>query len=586
MTVNLFKESSATSRELGEELRDLLRELDPAVAQPLLDRLSVDAHSTPLLVFTGQYSSGKSTLIKALTDGAASVVIGSGVTTNDVEEFDWEGDVRLVDTPGVHAGRPHHDELAERALQSADLVLFAVTVELFDDVLTAHLRDVLGRLGKSRQTLIAVTKTGTMPPAAAGVREESIRVALGPFDDVPWAECDAQYYLQGLELADADPDTSLAFIDESGMANVADHINRFASRQGEMGTLSQPLQLIKALTVEALPALTDDPDEQAALSVLARQRSALSKKRIHLDTLLQARAAQFRSDAIRAATRFADRIEEDESNRRTDPDALDAHVQTLNEDLSAALSRFEDAVRQLLEVQFDDLSSELLEIEASPYGRISVQLASSDAGGFQPQGVEVRQGYVEARPGRSPRLSPPTWANDLSKHLEHFRSFWGAGDGLKASAGSAGHDLVLTVGHFFGKKFKPWEAVKTANTIGKAASIAGKVAKVGGLVVSVGLEAYSVFAEERAAVEAEQARAHRRRTITQEVLSQADGIAAEALQKVISTLDDAFRPELQRIDTMADAIHGARETRSGLRDRFNSIRQRAETALTALTTVN
>ena len=40
----------------------------------------------------------------------------------------------------------------------------------------------------------------------------------------------------------------------------------------------------------------------------------------------------------------------------------------------AALERFEGAVRQVLEVQFDDLASEILEIEASPYGRVVVQL--------------------------------------------------------------------------------------------------------------------------------------------------------------------------------------------------------------------
>ena len=115
MSVNLYKESSAVTRELGAGLRGILGELDPSISQPLLDRLTVDPNSTPLLVFTGQYSSGKSTLIRALTNEAASVVIGSGVTTDAVEKFDWDGDVRLVDTPGVHAGRPHHDELAEQA---------------------------------------------------------------------------------------------------------------------------------------------------------------------------------------------------------------------------------------------------------------------------------------------------------------------------------------------------------------------------------------------------------------------------------------------------------------------------------------
>lgn len=570
MSVNLFKESSAAAGKLSEELRGIIGELDPAIAQPLLDRLPVDAHATPLLVFTGQYSSGKSTLIRALTNGAASVVIGSGVTTDAVEEFDWDGAVRLVDTPGVHAGRPHHDDLAEKALQSADLVLFAVTVELFDDVLVAHLRDVLGRLGKSRQTLIVLTKAGTMD-AAAGVRAEAIKEALGSFGEIPWVECDAQFYLDGTDLSASDPTTSRDFIEASGLDDVVTLINRFASQQGELGRLSQPLQLIVALALEASAALTDDPNEQAALTVLARQRSALSKKRIHLDNLLEARAAQFRADAVRAATQFADSIERDEQNRAEAPSdaSLDGHRAALNENLRVALERFKDAVSRVLEVQFDDLASEVREIEASPYGHISVRLGGPESSNFEAR-------HVEVRPGSAPLPRPPGWAGDLSKYLKHFREFWGAGDGVKAAAGSRGHKVVLEVGHAFRKKFRPWEAARAANNIGKAV-------KVGGIVVTVGLEAYGVIADERAAVKVENARTGRRRSITQEILAQADQIAVDALRTVGSDLDDIFRPEFQRIDAMVGEIGGARQTRTGLRDRLDSVRQQAEAALARLT---
>lgn len=566
MNVNLFKKSSATSRELAEEFRGILGELDPGVARPLLDRLSVEARATPVLVFTGQYSSGKSTLIEALTNRAFGVAVGSGVTTDDVTEYDWDGDVQLVDTPGVHAGRPHHDERAEHALQSADLVLFAVTVELFDDVLVSHLRDVLGRLGKSRQTLVVITKAGTME-AASGVRDAAIKEAVGPFGQVPWVECDAQYYLDGLDLADSDPSASGAFIEASGLSNVEMLINRFAAQQGELGRLSQPLQLIVALSFEATAALTDDPDEQAALTVLARQRSALSTKRIHLDNLLEGSAAEFRADAVRAATQFADSIERGEQSVAGAPpdEALDAHMTVLNDELRAALDRFEGAVRQVLEVQFDDLASEVLEIEASPYGRVSIRLGDLEARGFEGRNVE-------ARPGSAPLPPPPSWAGDLSKYLKQFNEFWGAGNGVRAAAGSRGHRIVLKVGHAFGKKFGSWEAVRAANNI-------GKVARVGGAVISVGLEAYGVLVDERAAVKAEHSRAARRRSITQEILAQADEIGADALGTVRCDLDDVFKPEFQRIDAMAIEIHGGRATRSDLRDRLDSVRRRADAAL-------
>lgn len=567
MTLSLFKQSSAAARALGVELRTILESLDPAVGRPLLDRLTIEAHPTPLLVFTGYHSAGKSTLIEALTNRVFNIPIGSGVTTDSVTEYDWDGDVRLVDTPGVRADRPAHDALAERALQAADLVLFAVPVELFDETLVAHLRDVLGRLAKARQTLIVVTKAGTMD-AAPGHRQAAIKEALGSFEPIPWVECDAQYYLDGLDLSESAPVDSAAFIEASGLSKVAALIDGFARQQGELGRLSQPLQLITAISLEASASLSDDPNEQAALTVLARQRSALSKKRMHLGDLLEARSIQFRSDAVQAATQFADNLERDEQGGELTQAGLQAHMDTLNASLSTALARFEDAVRRGLEVQFDDLASEVLAIEAAPYGRVVVQLGAVETSTFDARPLAVPT-------SNAPVVTAPSWSGDLSMYLKHFNKFWGAGDGVKAAAGSNGHQVVLKVGHAFRKKFKPWEAVKTANTI-------GKVAKVGGVAIAVGLEAYGVFAEERAAVQAEQARAARRRDISHEVLAQADAIVADALKTVGDDLDAVFKPEFQRIDAMANAIRGSQSARTELRDRLESIQIRAGSALAAL----
>ena len=99
------------------------------------------------------------------------------------------------------------------------------------------------------------------------------------------------------------------------------------------------------------------------------------------------------------------------------------------------------------------------------------------------------------------------------------------------------------------------------------------------MAIGVGLEAYGVIADERAAVKAEQARAERRRSITQEVLGQADGILADALRTVGDSLDEVFKPEFQRIDAMANEIHGARTTRSDIRQRLATVEQRASATL-------
>ncbi len=59
-----------------------------------------------------------------------------------------------------------------------------------------------------------------------------------------------------------------------------------------------------------------------------------------------------------------------------------------------------------------------------------------------------------------------------------------AANGLKAFSGSNVHNLVLEIGYFFGKKFKPWEAVKW----GKGIDAAGKALGVFAVVFSLGMQ--------------------------------------------------------------------------------------------------
>lgn len=53
------------------------------------------------LVFIGQYSAGKSSIIKMLT--GQNVAIGAKITTDESSVYTWNG-LEVVDTPGIHTG--------------------------------------------------------------------------------------------------------------------------------------------------------------------------------------------------------------------------------------------------------------------------------------------------------------------------------------------------------------------------------------------------------------------------------------------------------------------------------------------------
>ena len=63
-------------------------------------------------------------------------------------------------------------------------------------------------------------------------------------------------------------------------------------------------------------------------------------------------------------------------------------------------------------------------------------------------------------------------------------------EGISKASGSSLHNIVLNVGHFFGKSFRPWEAVRWASNI-------AKVAKFGIPVITAGIDIWMQLREEK-----------------------------------------------------------------------------------------
>lgn len=85
------------------------------------------------IAFIGQYSAGKSTIIKALTSDG-SIVIDSDIATSSVNNYDWEN-VVLTDTPGLNTNENlQHDSMTLEAISKSDLLVYCITSDLFREV--------------------------------------------------------------------------------------------------------------------------------------------------------------------------------------------------------------------------------------------------------------------------------------------------------------------------------------------------------------------------------------------------------------------------------------------------------------------
>ncbi|MGY1679886.1 GTPase domain-containing protein [Geodermatophilus sp. SYSU D01176] len=565
----LLHELALRADELLARLRELLADIP---APDLAERATRSPGPVPRIVFTGQFSSGKSTLIKALTDGAADVVIDARPATDAVKDYDWDGVVLLTDTPGVQAGIRDHDDLATEALATAHFVVFAVSVELFDDACAQYLRRVVIDGNRARQTIVVITKSGTMP-AAPGVREEAVRQALqNPGLELPVVETDADFYLRSLER----PARGEQMRKASNIDNLRQVLNELSRQSGELAALAAPYQLVKSLCAEAEALVVADPSEAAALGLLGRQRRALSDRRLRIDNQVGSLSAKFRYNCQRVGEDYLVRCDEAVAESSNDEAAAEQAMQRLSDDLRQQLvalaNEYGTKLQSVVEQQMTDLMSEVAEIDDSPR---ALALREPEVAISSP-----RVGDVSVRPQATARSSHEgaPWLRKIGPWLNRFNEQWGAGSGLRDSSGTFGHRVILNIGHKFGKRFAPWEAVRFADTVGKI----GRYASSALPYLMLAVDGFQAWQDDRQRAAAERADQLRRRQLVFDVLSLADQIAEQAAQDLRECIDPSFREAYAEIDQMIAEIRSTAAARGAVSDELRAIQAEAEQQLSRI----
>ncbi|WP_253197170.1 GTPase domain-containing protein [Clostridium algidicarnis] len=143
------------SKKLLESVRQLLNKIgydESGMPQDVFE-----GNKPVSLVFAGQYSAGKSSILKALT-GIEGIAIGAGITTQEAHSYDWNG-IEVIDTPGIHTTlRPDHDEISYQAIANSDMLVYVVTQELFDDFIGQNFRRLLLEKDKAGEMILTVNK--------------------------------------------------------------------------------------------------------------------------------------------------------------------------------------------------------------------------------------------------------------------------------------------------------------------------------------------------------------------------------------------------------------------------------------------
>lgn len=432
--------------------------------------------SPPRLVFVGQYSAGKSSLIRVLT-GREDIAVGAAITTDLATTYPWSG-VEVIDTPGIHTElRPDHDATSYEAIAAADLLVFVITANLMDDHIAGHFRSLAIERDKGREMMLVVNKMQLVgnTPEKRRIKTDDLRRVLAPLrpEDVRLCFIDAE--LAWDSQREADPAAAADDWRDSGLPDFTAALDAFVREKGTAGRFTTGLYQLEQALIDAQAAVTTgDPAADGVGELLAQKRRALVDFRGRSARIIHDNAHRTGRKIKEAGRAVADAVQDD-----ADPEDVE---QSLHE-AQALVTRHADEAGQLIQAAIAD---ELRGLENVIEGLAGSDLANRIAPLLTARASKVAE-TIEVDPERLRKAGKAAKVADqlgrwlLKQSYNPGKSTVGGLFKLRRYSGTATHDFIKAGGKLFGKSFKPWEAARwtrTAANIGRVFTVVGTLASV------------------------------------------------------------------------------------------------------------
>lgn len=426
------------------------------------------------LAFVGQYSSGKSTIISALT-GNKDIKIDANVATDVVSEYHWNNIV-LLDTPGILAGKVEaHDQRTKEALEKSDLILYILTSQLFDNVLFNNFIDLAYNQRLADKMLIVINKMG-MENGDFDELVDNYTLSLSKIfaergydiSTFPIAFIDANDYIEGIDTNDNE------FIEISRFEKFIEILNAFVSKKGLIKKqFDTPVRVLQSHLKNIAVSEADETLAEFYRQFEQKLGHSLTELKRDTNNVLQEFNSSIMNEVITLASSIGETSEEEWKQKQSE----------LNKQLTQIIGNTSSNIETTISENYKRLMEEVNEFSnKDALVKYSQEL---DKRINQPNiSIEEKNKIVNYR-------KTLNWltagAKSISDWAPNVNNLFG---GISAASGSQLHKIVLDVGHFFGKNFKPWQAVRWASNV-------AKVAKFGVPLVTMGIDIYMQYQNDK-----------------------------------------------------------------------------------------
>lgn len=474
-TINYAKYQQRLEQLILKTKNLLLQTANSDLAQKMDAELQEVSERRDLrLAFVGQYSSGKSTIISALT-GNKDILIDANIATDKTTEYRWNN-IILMDTPGILAGKvEEHDEITKAALKECDLIFYVLTSQLFDDVIFNNFIDLAYNQHLADKMFIVVNKMNMEYGDYAQLvhnyttsLQNTFKERGYDFSAFPVAFIDANDYLEGFKNGDDE------FIQVSNFEKFINDLNSFVSSKGLIKKqFDTPVRILQSYAKDI--AISEVDQNLAEFYRQFEQRLSISERELKRD--VSDVLYSFETDAMTKVSALSSEI------GSLGEAEWKAQQEELNKSLQQSINTTSTKIEKVVEQNYTDL---LKEVEN--FGQrdtLAKYISSIDAKLNSPNiSIEERNNLNYQKRALDWLKSGAAKVGDMAPGVN------GVFGGISNASGSQLHNIVLNVGHFFGKSFRPWEAVRWASNI-------AKVAKFGIPVVTAGIDIWMQLSEEK-----------------------------------------------------------------------------------------
>ena len=424
------------------------------------------------IVVTGQYSSGKSSIISALTQNN-DIRIDSDITTDKADDYDWNG-IILTDTPGLYANNEEHTQKAIDEIRQSDLLIYCITSDLFNQYTLKDFKKWAFEIGYSGKMFLVINKMSKEFGEYEDLVENyklSLNRSLSPhsLNEFPYCFVDAKDYRDGVK----DSDTEL--IEYSHFEDLIKTLNDFIDKKGELGKLDTPIKILKSSIDGVLQSEVSTDQDRAYYNLLSRIERRVCQSRNNVKTDISFCIISGLNPIVEKGVELSRLIGEQD---------ISFGKWELTNLVESTCEKINSKLQDIIENNYNSLQQDLQEIMESNTANYFFQSVN--------YAVNKKLNFFESKQSKFSREQFNS-ISDIVKNISGgivniaTKSVGSASIVLKNSevSGSILHNVIKGIGDFLKFKFKPWQAVKITKVIGNIAKWLGPLAVVAGIFFDI-----------------------------------------------------------------------------------------------------